>query len=139
MPNKLQRLQDSVQSLVYRLQSLENSVDRCAEDSKEFPEQFGHIGRRLGDTLRGVFERWASLDLRNEGELVSHELQDLSRDLKQQFEALDTGPRQVTFSHQLPMKLYTVLGSARGLVQAMSETRNAMGEINWQQFAAARF
>jgi uncharacterized membrane protein YccC len=139
MPNKLQRLHDSVQSLVYRLQSLEISVDRYAEDSKEVPEPFSHIGRRLGDTLGGVFERWASLYVSDEGELVSRELQDLSRDLKQQFEALDTDPGQVTLSHHMLMRLYAVLGSVRGLVEAMSETRNAMGEINWQQFAAARF
>jgi uncharacterized membrane protein YccC len=139
MPQRLQHLQDSVQSLVNRLQSLEASIDRCAEDSAEFPDAFGHIDKRLRATLKEVFERWACLDLSDDRDPVKSDLQDMSRDLEEQFDGLDAGPDSAAFSQQLLAKLYAVLGSARGLVEAMIETRNAMDEVNWQPLAASRF
>ncbi len=38
-----------------------------------------------------------------------------------------------------PEVLYALLGAVRGLRQAMAATQKAVGQINWNQWAAARF
>jgi hypothetical protein len=35
--------------------------------------------------------------------------------------------------------LYTLLGSVRGLIDAMANAQAAINQINWQQWAAVRF
>ena len=86
-----------------------------------------------------MFERWASLEPHDEFEPQHGSLQHLSRDLEQQFDALETSQGRELSSDQVLTDLYTMLGSVRGLVEAMADAQKSINQINWQQWATARF
>ena len=134
-PDKVQRLHDSLQSVAYRLQSLEIAYRRLTLHSFEFSDSFMHLTRRVEETIQTAFDRWAHLERFEE---VEHQaLQRLSRDVEQQFADMATSTE--LNSDSLKTDLYTMLGSARGLIEAMASAQGAMNQINWQQWATPRF
>ena len=137
--DKVQRLHDSVQSIAYRLESLELAHQHLARHASEFPASLISLGRELGATLQRVFDRWASFD---PGDAFQHDrdqLQRLSRDLQHQLDTLETEQDQVRPSDERLTDLYTLIGCVRGSVAAMANAQNAINQINWQQWATTRF
>ncbi|MFH1951882.1 MAG: hypothetical protein ABIL06_09725 [Pseudomonadota bacterium] len=63
----------------------------------------------------------------------------MTRDLEARLDAYGKGEASNLTDEQGPQPLYALLGSVRGLLQAMVETQKAVGQINWDQWAAARF
>jgi hypothetical protein len=59
--------------------------------------------------------------------------------LQTQLNALQTHPEEERLSDPALAALYTVVGSVRGLIDAMTSTQGIMKEINWAQLAATRF
>ncbi len=138
-PEKVQRLLDSVQSIVYRLQSLEIAHNRIARHFSKIPETFVPLRSQMRVLLQRLFERWASFDSGDEFEQLRGSLQHLSRDLEQQFDALETGRDREPISDQVRTDLYTLLGTVRGLVEAMANAPDTINQINWRQWATTRF
>jgi hypothetical protein len=138
-PDKVQRLLDSLQSIAYRLQSVEIAHDRCARQSWEFPESLVPLRSQVRESVQLVFDRWASLDPGDAFEQQRSSLQYLSRDLQQQLNDLETGSDRDPTSDRVLTDLYTMLGSVRGLIDAMANTQATINQINWQQWAATRF
>jgi len=89
--------------------------------------------------VRRVFEQWARLEAGDVFGQQSGLLQDLSRDLQLQLDSLTTDRDSETISDQVLSDLYNLLGSVRGLIDAMANTQAAVRQINWQQWAATRF
>jgi hypothetical protein len=138
-PEIVQRLLDSMQSIIHRLQSLEIAHDRIARHSSESPEAFVLAGRRALGTLQCVFESWTSVEPGNALEQQRESLQGLSREMQRQFDTLEIGRDQDRISDQMLADLYTMLGSIRGLIESMAKTQSVITQINWQQWATPRF
>jgi hypothetical protein len=138
-PDKVQRLHDSLQSIAYRLESLELAHDRIARHSSELPEPFVRAGTQVRHTMQGIFERWARLEPGDVFEQQRVSLEHLSRELDQQFDDLESGRDRDLTSDQDLTSLYTMLGSVRGLIDAMANAQIVINQINWQQWATVRF
>jgi hypothetical protein len=135
-PEKVQRLLDGMQNITYRLQALEIAHQLLVQRALEYPESFALVGSQVRTTLQRVFEGWASLEPHDEFEQQRGSLQNLAHDLREQFDALEN--RQDS-SDQVLTDLYTLLGSVRGLIEAMADAQGAINQINWQQWATPRF
>jgi uncharacterized membrane protein YccC len=138
-PDKVQRLLDSLQSIAYRLRSLEIAHDRLAPQSSEFADPILSVGTRVRELLRRVFERWACFDPGDAFEQHRVSLEDLSHDLGQQFDSLESSSGRDSLSDRTLSDLYTILGSVRGLIEATANAQLAINQINWQQWATPRF
>ena len=80
------------------------------------------------DIVLALLRRW--------GEAQSKGMGVEFHDLEGQFDALET--RQGS-GDQVLTDLYTLLGSTRGLIEAMADAQSSINQINWQQWATARF
>jgi deoxyadenosine/deoxycytidine kinase len=108
-----------MQSITFRLQSLEIAHERLFRHSPELPESFIPLSGQVKELLQRVFERWASLEPSDEFEQQRNALQHLSRDLEQQFDVLETGQDSNRINDQRLADLYTMTGSVRGLIDAL--------------------
>jgi hypothetical protein len=135
----IERLHDFMQSISYRLQSLEIVFDQVDSRSPELHESLAPTLGRLRDLIQDVFRRWAKPQSALRSEDHSKSLQQVSRELQIQLDALRTNTDEQQLSEQALADRYTVLGSVRGLIDAMTGTQEAIKRINWQQLAAARF
>ena len=63
----------------------------------------------------------------------------LMRDLQQRVNNLDTAEDRLLVGDRVLTDLFTMLGSVRGLIAAMGNAQGIINQINWQQWAAARF
>ena len=138
-PEKVQRLHDSVQSIAYRLQSMEIAHDRIARQSSEFPESLVPLRGRVRQSVQLVFERWAAFEPDDAFEQQRGSLQDLSHDLQQQLDALETDRDRDPISDSVLTDLYTMLGSVKGLIESMTNTQDIINQINWHTWATPRF
>ena len=138
-PDKVQRLHDCVQSIAYRLQSIEIAHDRIARQSSEFPESLVPLRGRAWESVQLVFERWAAFEPDDAFEQQRGSLQDLSHDLQQQLDALESSGDGDSISDSLLTDLYTMLGSVKGLIEAMANAQSIINQINWAQWATPRF
>jgi hypothetical protein len=66
-------------------------------------------------------------------------LQKLARDLERQFDVLTTNQSQVELDDRLLGDFYFMIGTIRGLVDAMTNAQIVINEINWRQWATPRF
>jgi uncharacterized membrane protein YccC len=138
-PENVQRLYDSLQSVAYRLESLEITQRRIASQSTQVPKSFARLGRQVCETQQRVFERWAGLDPDDEFEKQRVLLQQLSQKIQQQLDDLTSDRDRDQVSDQVLTDLCTMLGSLRGLNEAVRNAQRAMNQINWPQWATARF
>jgi uncharacterized membrane protein YccC len=129
---RVKRLADALQSIIFRLQALERAFDRSAEH----PVEVGRPLTELRETLESVFARWSrsagvpALDEEHET------LERLSRELRGELDQLVESDR---FDEEALRDFWAVLGGLRGLMETMAETQDAMREIRWEQWAVARF
>jgi hypothetical protein len=138
-PEKTQRLVDSLQSIAYRLQAMEIAYDRVASRIADFPQPVATLGKQLCGALQTVFEHWASRAPGDAFEQQRSLLQQRSQQLEQQFDALPAGQDHDGDRDALFAAVYTILGSLRGLIDSMAHAQNVINQINWQQWATARF
>jgi uncharacterized membrane protein YccC len=138
---KVQRLHDSLQSIAYRLQSLEITHDRITRESTGLPAPLVPLRNQMRETVQRVFERWASLEAGDAIEQQRGSMEHLSHELQQQLDDLETGQDRepISDSDRALTDLYTWLGSLRGLIGAMADTQAVINQINWRQWAIARF
>ncbi len=138
-PEKVQRLLDTIQGISYRLQSLEIAHKRLSRHCPQLPESFITLGSQLRGLLQPVFRSWAAFKPGDELARKRSELQHLSHDLKRQFDVLELDRDGTPIGDEMVTELYTMMGTIRGLLDAMASAQVAINQINWQQFATARF
>ena len=69
----------------------------------------------------------------------SGSLQQLSQDIQQQLDDLTTERDRDRVSDQVLTDLYTMLGSVRGLNEAVGKAQSVIHQINWPQWTTTRF
>jgi hypothetical protein len=136
---KVQRLHDSVQSIAYRLESLELAHERLGHHASGFPESFVLLSRQVSKLMQRVFQHWASFESDGEFEQQRSALQHLSREFQQQLEALESSGDRDSISDSVLADLYIMLGCFRGLITAMANAQGVINQINWPQWATPRF
>ncbi|TWU37457.1 FUSC family protein [Novipirellula artificiosorum] len=138
-PDKVQQLDDAMQSIVNRLQALENSQHEFANHAKQLPDSFAVVTDRLRVSLQSVFERWAKLEPRDVMNDQQTELKQFTHELESQFDGLQANSEQSEFDDEVLASLYATIGSVRGLVDAMANAQMVLNQINWNQWATPRF
>jgi hypothetical protein len=131
---KVQRLQDCVQSIANRMRSLELAYERIARQSSELPKSLIPFRQDLRATAERVFKRWAQFDPANALDEERVSLQQLTREYEQQLDQLES-----TVSDEVLRDLYTMLGVVRGLFAAMANTQVVISQINWRQWSTTQF
>ncbi|MBL7216465.1 MAG: FUSC family protein [Desulfobacteraceae bacterium] len=138
-PGKVKRLMDNLQSISFRLQAVEIAFNRVITRFPHLMETLNPLKNEARARLQRVFKSWASFEGTDVLEDQRAALQELSRGLEQRLDAREkTGEPDLT-DERAPREFYALLGTVRGLFQAMVETQNVIKEINWGQWAAKRF
>jgi len=137
-PEKMQRLLNALQSISYRLQALELAYARVGRSSSGLTEPLASLVRQLRERVQHVFDDWTRFERAETLDERAAE-QSLSRDLEQQLDAAAKSGHGDQLNDQALMNFYGFLGCARGLIEAMTETKGAMNQINWDRWAQARF
>jgi hypothetical protein len=138
-PEKVQHLLDSLQSITFRLQSLEIAYDRAALHSPDLMVSFSPLGKQLRERLQRVFGSWARFQ---KGDALGDEratLQEISRDLEKRLDTLDDDKDKALTEDRIIRDFYALLGSVRSLIEAMADMQRVINQINWGQWARARF
>lgn len=128
-----------MQSIAYRLESLELAHNRIARHESALPQSLIPLGRQVNETLQRVFDRWARFESGDAFDHQRDQLQHLSGGLRQQLNTLKTGQDQGPISDQLLADLYTMIGCVRGSIAAMANAQRVMNQINCQHWATTRF
>jgi len=138
-PEKVQDLVDNLQSIRFRLQSLETSYNTAERESPELMQTLAPLNKKWRLQVQGIFERWARLERADTllEEWITRT--DLSHELEQQLAELEQGKRPDDIDNHALQNLYAVMGSIQSLLDAMKELGDSMKQINWNQWAVARF
>jgi len=138
-PEKVQDLVDSLQSIRFRLQSLEASYDKAENESPELMQALAPLSEKWRQRVQSVFEQWAHLDkmdtLIDEWSTEAS----LSQELERQLGELKQGRSEDGIDDRALQNLYACMGSTQSLLEAMKELGDRMKRINWNQWAVARF
>jgi hypothetical protein len=138
-PEKVKRLLDSLQSITFSLQSLEIAYDRAAFHSPDLMEPFSPLGKHLRKRLQRVFGSWARFERADALGDERETLKEISRDLEKRLDELADNKDAVSGEDRMIRYFYALLGSVRSLIEAMADTQEVMRQINWDQWARARF
>ncbi len=136
---KVGRLVDSLQSIRYRLQSLETAWEKAIGESPELMQALAPLSEKWRQRVQGIFERWAHLERAGTSAWEWSTRADLSHELQQQLAELEQGKRPDDIDDRALQNLYAVMGSTQSLLDAMKELGDSMKQINWNQWAVARF
>jgi uncharacterized membrane protein YccC len=138
-PDDVQRLHDSVQSLVLRLQSLEITQERIEHRGGEAPESLVVAGKQIRETLERLFQRWSRFETGETIEDPDQMLRGISLRLKQEIELLTSDEPRERSRESQAVDLHTVLGNLRGLLESMADTQLAIKRIDWTRLSISRF
>ena len=61
------------------------------------------------------------------------------RDLQSQLETLEKGGDRNPIGDRMLADIYTLLGSVRGLIEALAKAEDVFSQINWRQWTTVRF
>jgi len=138
-PEKVQELVDNLQSIRFRLQSLETTYDKAESESPELMRALAPLNKKWRLQVQKIFEKWARLERADT--LIEEWITrtDLSHELEQQLAELEQGKRPDDIDNHALQNLYAVMGSIQSLLDAMKELGDSMKQINWNQWAVARF
>jgi uncharacterized membrane protein YccC len=138
-PAKVQHLVDSLQSVRLRLQTLEASYTSAACESPELLRYVNALNETWRKRMQKLFEKWARLE-QADALLAKWRLQpSLSQELEQRLDSLQQDKELDEFDEQALRNVYAVIGSTRSLLAALQELGDSMQQINWNQWAVARF
>jgi hypothetical protein len=138
-PEKVQELVDSLQSIRFRLQSLDASYDKAAKESPELMQALAPVNDKWRQRVQSVLRKWARLE---ETDTLIEEWTSeasLSREMEQQLGELKQGKSVDGIDDRDLQNLYAVMGSTQSLLEATKELGDNMKQINWNQWAVARF
>ena len=138
-PEKVQRLADSLQSVRLRLQTLEANFTTAASESPELLRYVGALNEKWRERIQKLFEKWARLEQTDVLINEWHTQPSLSQELEQRLDSLQQDSKLDEFDEQALRNIYALIGSTRSLLEAMQELGDSMKQINWNQWAVARF
>lgn len=135
---KVNLLAATLQDMVYRLEALETAYDRVADHYPGKLETLSPLTKEMRERIQRVFKSWARFKKTDALEDERDAIRKMALDLERKLDAHEKDETDLK-DEKGPEVLYVFLGSVRGLLQAMGETQKAAGQINWGQWAAARF
>ena len=138
-PEKVQHLLDSLQSVRLRLQSVEATYTVAESESPELMQSIDSLNEIWRKHIRIILEKWARLEQTDTLAKEWRPHSTLSRDLEQQLGKLQQDNKLGDTDRQDVVNIYAVIGSIQSLMDAMKELGDSMKQINWHQWAVARF
>jgi hypothetical protein len=138
-PEKVHHLVDTLQSVRLRLQALEASYTTAASESPELLRHVGALNEKWRERIQMLFEKWARLEQTDVLINEWHTQPSLSQELEQRLDSLQQDSKLDEFDEQALRNIYALIGSTRSLLEAMQELGDSMQQINWNQWAVARF
>ena len=138
-PEKVQDLVDSLQSIRFRLQSVGTTYDKAASESPELMQALAPLNEKWRQRVQNIFETWARLE--NTDALIKEwsTQASLSHELKQQLGELKKGKSRDDIDDRTLENIFALMGSIQSLLEAMEQLGDSMKQINWKQWAVARF
>jgi hypothetical protein len=138
-PEKVKLLLDSLQSITFSLQSLEIAYDRVATNCPDLMTSFSPLRKQLRERLQRVFGSWARFQRTDALGDERATLQEISRDLEKQLDMLHYDRDKARTEDRMIRDFYALLGSVRSLIETMADMQGVINQINWDQWARARF
>ncbi|MGB5180524.1 MAG: FUSC family protein [Gammaproteobacteria bacterium] len=142
-PEKVQHLVDSLLSVRLRLQSVEATYSVAESESPELLQALVLFNEKWRQHIRGLLDKWARLEQTdtpvNEWSTESTFSQELEQELEQKLGKLQQDNKPGDTDSQDLRNIYAIIGSTRSLLDAMKELGDSMKQINWHQWAVARF
>jgi uncharacterized membrane protein YccC len=138
-PEKVQDLVDSLQSIRFRLQSLGTTYDKAASESPELMQALAPLNEKWRQRVQNIFETWARLE--NTDALIKEwsTQASLSHELEQQLGELKKGKSPDDIDDRALENIFALMGSIQSLLESMEQLGDSMKQINWNQWAVARF
>ena len=136
-PEKVSRLVDSLQSLRWRLQTLEITYDRAAEESPELLRTIAPLNAAWRQHVRDTLNRWSRLKPVTDSEATKEAA--YGTRLAQQLEELHASSHLDALDDTALRHLYTVMGSTQSLLESVRMLGENMRQINWHQWSTERF
>jgi uncharacterized membrane protein YccC len=136
-PEKVSRLVDSLQSLRWRLQNLETTYDKAAEESPELLRTIAPLNAAWRQHVRETLNRWAKLQPVTDSEAAKEAA--YGTRLARQLEQLHASSQLDALDDTALQHLYTVMGSTQSLLESVRMLGDNMRQINWQQWSTERF
>jgi uncharacterized membrane protein YccC len=138
-PEKVQRLVDGLQSIRWRLQSLELTYDRAARESPELMQAIAPLNEKWRTHVQDWLRKWARLVTAGGAGKDTAVPIDVSMPLMQQLDDLRETSGMEGLDDRALQHLYAVMGSTQSLLEALRRLGESMQQINWHQWSAARF
>lgn len=138
-PSKVQNLSNGLQNIVFRLQSVEIAHERLACHSTVIPGSLILMISQIQSFLQSTFKRWENFELKEEFENQQNQLSQMTRGLERQLEELKIDQGQIKNIEFVDADLYALIGTLRGLKEAMARTQVVINQINWSQWSKVRF
>ncbi len=139
-PGKVKRLVDTLQTISFRLQAVELAFTRVIT---RFPhlieETLNPFQNESRGRLREVFKSWARFQGTDLLDIQKDALKAFSHDLERRLDAWEKTGEPDPTDDRAHHDFYVLLGTLLGLLQAMVETEDVIKQINWGEWAAARF
>lgn len=135
---KVALLTAALQEMVYRIEALEIAYEQVATNYPDKLETLSPLRKEMRERFQRVFRNWARFKQTEALEDERTAILELARDLERKLDAQEDDDTDLTDEKGSEV-LYALMGAVRGLLQTMVETRKAVGQINWGQWAAARF
>jgi hypothetical protein len=123
----IQSLVANLQTITLRLQAAELAHQQLESEDGKWRDHLGRPGKELRDLLQNAFLGLSRFEDRGEEGNPSEALARISMNL----ERVDEGAVTVAF--------HGMLGSMRGLLAAVDDTRKTMRNFDWSELSKARF
>ena len=136
--DKVNRLSAGLQQIVFRFQALEIAYERVVGHDPGLLETLSPLRKEMRERIQRVFKSWARFKQADALEDERVAMGKLARKLEERLDAQEKDESS-PMDEEGAEALYALLGAFRGLLQAMVETQETVGGINWNQWAAARF
>ena len=138
-PEKVKRLLEDLQSITFRLQSLEIAYDHIVTNYPDLISPLSPLGKQLRELLQRVFRSWARFEKADALGDERATLQQISGDLERRLDEFDYTKYKVHPEEGIILDFYTLLGALKGLIEVMADTQAIISQINWGQWAKQRF
>jgi uncharacterized membrane protein YccC len=138
-PEKVQRLANSLQSMRLRLQSMEATYTLAESESPELLQSLTTVHGKWRQRIYSMLIQWARLEQTDSLTRECSFQTTFTEEMEQALAKLQQGNEPGVIDRQDLRNIYAVFGSIQSLLDAMRELGDSMKQINWHQWAVARF
>jgi uncharacterized membrane protein YccC len=137
--DRVQDLAHNLYSLRNRLLTVEASYNTAVTKSPELLQAIQPLQGDWHRRVHEVFNKWARLEAADDLIDAWRRRPELSQDMRQHLDELQQRQGATGISETGEQNLYALLGSLKGLLEAMNNLQDSMHAINWAEWSTARF